>query len=108
MAPQNVQVSRLNGTHMNVTWQRLSLEEARGFPIGYIITLEDVGASRQRRVALTSVSGPEDSYKVIGGLDLTTQYSVSVGAATSEGGGLQSTEVLLEGKNIITSLSYGT
>ena len=80
---------------MNSPWLKLSLEEAQGFITGYSITYNVV--SRQaRRQAVTEHADPEVSYKVIGNLVLTYQYSVTVSATTRVGQGVSSDPTSVE------------
>ena len=102
VAPKGVVIIRLNGTHMNVSWQKLSLEEARGFIRGYFITFIEIEeGNRRKRDAFRVEVGPEVSYTVISGLDLTKQYSVTVSAATSAGEGTKADQSSVNGKNTL-------
>ena len=58
---------------MNVTWTKLTLEEARGIITVYTVTYEIVSLRRRKEV-MEEVSEVEDSYKVVGGLDFTSSY----------------------------------
>ena len=88
--------SRLNVTHMNITWVKLSLEEARGVVNGYTVSYETL-ESRRRKEALLEFAQPGDSYKVIGGLGFTTAYSITVSASTAVGQGTNSPPIILNG-----------
>ena len=46
---QNVQVTRINGTAANVTWDLISITEARGTLTNYTVTLTPQSASSRRR-----------------------------------------------------------
>lgn len=83
---------------MNVTWTKLTLEEARGLITAYTVTYETVG-SRRRKEVMEEVSEPENSYKVVGGLGFTTSYSVMVSASTTAGQGISSSAITVQGKH---------
>ena len=99
-APMEVSVSRINGTHMNVTWVKLTLEEARGFVTGYTIRYDTI-ALRRRRAVRMEVVDQEDSYAVIGGLGFTESYSITVSASSTAGEGIASEPILVYGRNCI-------
>lgn len=80
---------------MNITWLKLSLEEARGFITGYSITY-DVVSRQTRRQAVTEHADPRASYKVIENLVPTYQYSVTVSATTSAGQGVSNDPISVE------------
>ena len=82
---------------MNITWGKLSLEEARGFITHYTITY-DVKEDRRKREATVVEVQPEGSYKVIGGLDLKRSYGVELSASTIEGEGVKSSTITVNGK----------
>ena len=86
-APKNVSIDRFNATHMNVSWEQLTLEEARGFLTGYTITYDTTG-SRRKRQAKVKVVAPDKSHAIIGGLELTESYYVIVSASTEIGPGI--------------------
>ena len=90
---------------MNVTWTKLTLEEARGLITAYTVTYEIV-SSRRRKEVLEEVSAPEDSYKVVGGLDFTSSYLVVVSASTTAGQGISSSAITVQGKHDNTGYRY--
>ena len=103
MPPKDVATVRLNGTHMNITWGKLTPAEARGFPTGYTITYDVLEQQqRKKRQILTEEAGPNESYKVIGNLELTTSYLVTVSANTIGGKGVDSEEIVAERKYLCT------
>ena len=102
LAPKNVDVSRLNVSHMNITWVKLTLEEARGFITGYIVSYDTL-ESRRRKEAVVEIIHPEGSYKVIGGLGFTTSYSVTVSASTTAGQGISSRPIMANGNKFTLS-----
>ena len=86
---------------MNVSWMKLTLEEARGFIIDYIITYETLDQRRRRDLRM-EVAHPESSYKVIGGLVFTESYSLAISARTIEGEGISSSPIISPGKQGIS------
>jgi len=85
-APENVKLER-SGTSVSVSWDPLSLFEARGFPV-YTITL--VPSSGNSRVTRQSNDGTirvttNESYIVVGGLDPKVEYEVTVAVGTGAG-----------------------
>lgn len=98
ISPKNVGVVRLNVTHMNVTWTKLTLEEARGFITAYTVSYEMVGV-RRRKDVMEEISEPENSYIVVGGLGFTTSYSVMVSASTIAGQGISTSAITVQGKH---------
>ena len=107
ISPKNVGVVRLNVTHMNITWTKLTLEEARGFITAYTIIYEAVGLRRRKEV-MEEISEPENSYKVVGGLGFTTSYSVMVSASTIAGQGIGSSAITVQGKHCSSTNSYSS
>ena len=87
---------RLNVTHMNITWVKLSLEEARGVVTGYTVSYDTLD-SRQRKETMLELAEPENSYKVIGGLGFTNSYSIRVSASTAVGQGTSSPPIIVNG-----------
>ena len=87
IAPGNVEVNRLNGTAMNVSWVPLNLVEARGFVQSYIITYQQAssGSRRKRQMQTQQVDGRASS-AVVGGLQPGVAYEVSIAAMTTETG----------------------
>ena len=97
ISPKNVGVVRLNVTHMNVTWTKLTLEEARGIITAYIVTYEIV-SSHHRKEVMEELSGLDNSYKIVGGLDFTSSYLVTVSTSTAAGRGISSSTFTVQGK----------
>lgn len=87
---------RLNVTHMNVTWVTLTPEQARGFITGYTVTYQSL-ALRSRKEAVMEFVQPGDTYKIIGGLEYTTPYLVTVSARTAVGEGISSPAITVHG-----------
>ena len=94
--PTNISVLRLNGTHMNISWSRIPIIEARGFIKSYLILILP---NENRRRQISSVSVPAtDSSVVIGGLDPDKSYSISISASTNAGQGKFTNVVFVAGK----------
>ena len=87
IAPGNVEVNRLNGTAMNVSWVPLNLVEARGFVQSYIITYQQAssGSRRKRQMQTQEVDGSA-IHAIVGGLQPGVAYEVTVSGMTTETG----------------------
>ena len=82
-----MEVIRLNGTAMNVSWVPLNLVEARGFVQSYIITYQQTstGSRRKRQIQTETVDGSASS-AIVGGLQPGVAYKVTVSGVTTETG----------------------
>ena len=85
-APENVVFER-SGTSVSVSWELLTLFEARGFPT-YTITL--VPSTSDDRVTRQSSDGvirvtTNESNIVVGGIDTKMEYDVTVAVQTAGG-----------------------
>ena len=80
----DIKVSRINGTHMYVSWSLLLLNESRGFIQNYTIQISRID-NRKRELQSPLVLSNNESDATIAGLNPTTSYSVAV-FATSNGG----------------------
>ena len=95
VAPRDVQTTRLNGTHMNISWELPSLVEARGFIASITITFMPSSESKRKKRQVMMIEAPGNSTStVIGGLTPDLQYMVTVSASTSEGTGPEATDVV--------------
>ena len=92
--PSGIIVTRINDTTIRVSWQPLSLVEARGHIMYHVIVTPTTGSRRRRQATqeerVCTVSLPcevpaNDSNVIVGGLDQSTSYSVTVNAVNSEG-----------------------
>ena len=81
VAPKNVTVVRINSTAISVSWNPLTLQEARGWPV-YMVFWER-SSQRTDRAALSV--NTNDSSVVIGNLDPTSYYSIVVQVSTAAG-----------------------
>ena len=97
-APRNFLAKRLNGTHMIVAWDPITLEEARGFVTAYKIYYAAQKDAGRRKRATESVSITEGTTTIIGGLDIVFGYSVTISAETRAGRGVMSGPVIAEGE----------
>ena len=91
--PQNVMISGMTATSVNLTWQELPVQDRNGDIIRYevyYIPLEDFGGAIGP--AITNVSGSELSAS-LDGLEENVNYSISIRAYTSAGEGPASQEV---------------
>ena len=91
-APQalTVTVERVNGTHIEVTWEKLSLADARGDVLSYSILYTPVTIQREDNPVV--VPGNKSSV-LIGGLDPQQTYTVQVWATTAAGDRIKSVPV---------------
>ena len=85
-----VTVERVNGTHIEVTWEKLSLADARGDVLSYSILYSPVTIQREDNAVV--VPGNKSSV-LIGGLDPQQTYTVQVWATTAAGDGMKSVPV---------------
>ena len=86
-SPTGVRVLRLNGTHMNVSWNPVPLMETKGFIVSYTVLYSKILTGRKRRqVMFVTVPGSE-THAIIGDLKSSHSYQVFVSAATSAGSG---------------------
>ena len=84
--PRDIHVMRLSSSQIIVSWQPLSLEEARGFITKYTVTAEPTTLTRRRQEGMLSVSvGHNATRAVLDGLSPFLAYSVSVSASTTVG-----------------------
>ena len=82
--PQNVLFDR-NGEYLKVSWDALSLSEARGFPV-YIVTLTPSVSSNGAQITneVITVNTTQSSI-VVGGLDVNVEYTLTVAVGTTAG-----------------------
>ena len=87
LPPDMVNVQRINGTHMFVSWRPIPLLRARGFITSYTIRYQAV-STRTRQDASLEVAVPGDRSNVtIGKLDQDLQYTLTVSGGTVAGDG---------------------
>ena len=82
--PENIQVTQLNTTSVNITWTPLTLFEAQGFP-KYIVSLTVSSTTRQqRRQSNHFTLTTNNSFVVLINLK-SGSFSIIVGATTGNG-----------------------
>ena len=81
---QNVMFNR-SGTHVNISWDALTLSEARGFPV-YKVTLTPSVSSDGEQITneVITVNTTQSSI-VVGGLDVNVEYMLTVAVGTTAG-----------------------
>ena len=97
VAPMNITIDRYSATEMGVSWEPLTLEQARGFVSAYVIGYEPAGDTKRQQIQPAEVGGDQTSVN-IPGLIPGVAYSVSVSASTSAGMGTTSTPIDSPGK----------
>ena len=83
-SPQNVMFDR-SGAYVNVSWDALTLSEARGFPV-YTVTLTPFDSSDGEQITneVITVNTTQSSI-VVGGLDVNVEYMLTVAVGTTAG-----------------------
>ena len=83
-SPQNVMFDR-SGEYVNVSWDALTLSEARGFPV-YTVTLTPSVSSDGEQITneVITVNTTQSSI-VVGGLDVNVEYMLTVAVGTTAG-----------------------
>ena len=85
--PQNVMFDRISGEYVNVSWDALTLSEARGFPV-YTVTLTPSVSSTSDGEQITNeviTVNTTQSSIVVGGLDVNVEYMLTVAVGTTAG-----------------------
>ena len=84
-APQNVMFDRISGEYLKVSWDALTLREARGFPV-YTVTLTPSVSSDAEQIAneVITVNTTQSSI-VVEGLDVNVEYMLMVAVGTIAG-----------------------
>ena len=85
--PTGISVLRLNGTHMNVSWNQIPLLEAKGFIVSYTVLYSKITTYRKRRQVMFVTLPGSETNALIGDLNPSSAYKVFVSAATSAGSG---------------------
>ena len=108
-SPTGVNVLRLNGTHMNVSWNQIPLSEAGGFIVTYRVFYNQIATERRRRHVIVNFPVPgNETNALIGGLDPPSTYEVYVSAATSAGEGEYSIIPVVARSNFLTIILFTT
>ena len=93
-APKDVEVKRVDETHMRVSWSALTPVEARGYLSHYTVFYWPASDSH---LIMTTTTAHNVTSVVIGGLIAGETYTVQVSATTGEGSGEKSAEKTLSG-----------
>ena len=85
--PRNVQITRQISTQLEVKWEPLSLEEARGFITHYTVTAEPARTQEERQAegTLSVTVGANTTRAVLDGLSSVLTYWITVSASTVVG-----------------------
>ena len=94
-APHSVRVMRVNPSSMEVSWQPISLAEARGFVSSYTIAYQSERNNFSLSAMKISVPGNQ-TIVVIDGLNPDLTYHIKVWANTSAGAGMASKAIVAE------------
>ena len=81
-SPQNVMINRISGEYVNISWDTLTLSEARGFLI-YTVTLTPSTSNDDTNRVI--VMNTTESSIVVGGLDVNIEYTLTVAVGTTAG-----------------------
>ena len=83
-SPQNVMFDR-SGEYVNISWDELTLNEARGFPV-YTVTLTPSVSTDDQQIANNIiVVNTTESNLVVGGLNVNMEYMLTVAVRTTGG-----------------------
>ena len=80
--------NRISGDKVNVSWEPLSLEKARGFVTSYTVTIEpEFKVQLNRRQEPGTVVPGDRNWVVLDNIDQNLAYSIFIAAYTSAGMG---------------------
>ena len=91
-APMDVEVKRVDETHMIVSWSALTPVEARGYLSNYTIFY---WAASDSHLVMSTITAHNVTSVVIGGLVVGETYTVQVSATTGAGTGESSAKITL-------------
>ena len=83
-SPQNVMFDR-SGEYINISWDALSLSEARGFPVYTVMLTPSTSNDGQQITDGIIVVNTNESSIVVGGLDVNIGYTLTVAVGTTAG-----------------------
>ena len=83
-SPQNVMFDR-SGEYINVSWDTLTLNEARGFPVYTVILTPSVSSDGEQITNKVITVNTTQSSIVIGSLDVNVEYMLIVAVGTAAG-----------------------
>ena len=90
-AVHNIASRRINNTAVYITWDPLTLSQARGFLTNYTITLSPVSLSQEKRASIITRTVPaSQAMIVVTDLEPEQLYYITVAGSTSIGLGLPS------------------
>ena len=82
---------RINNTAVHISWEPLTLSQARGFLTNYTITLSPVSLSQEKRASIITRTVPaSQAMIVVADLEPEQLYYITVAGSTSIGLGLPS------------------
>ena len=88
VSPSNIKVEKIDSSaKLNVSWDRLTPEEAWGFVTNYIVSYKKEQSESQKRQTSEKIVPGTESSTIIEDLDPNQEYSVSVRADTEVGMG---------------------
>ena len=82
--PQNVMFDR-SGEYVNVSWDALTLSEARGFPVYTVTLTPSVSSDGEQFTNEVITVNTTQSSIVVGGLDVNVEYMLTVAVGTTAG-----------------------
>ena len=83
-SPQNVMLDR-SGEYINISWDELTLSEARGFPVYTVTLTPSVSTDGQHITNGVIVVNTTESNIVVGGLNVNMEYVLTVAVRTTGG-----------------------
>ena len=82
--PESVKFDR-SGEYINISWNPLTLNEARGFPVYTVTLTPSTGNDGQQITDGVIVVNTTESSIVVGGLDVNIEYTLTVAVGTTAG-----------------------
>ena len=83
-SPQNVMFDR-SGEYVNVSWDALTLSEARGYPVYTVTLTPSVNNDGEQITNEVIIVNTTQSSLVVGGLDVNVEYMLMVAVGTTAG-----------------------
>ena len=84
-SPQNVMFDRISREYINISWDALSLSEARGFPVYTVTVTPSTSDDGQQITNGVIVVNTTESSIVVGGLNVNIEYMLTVSVGTTAG-----------------------
>ena len=104
-ALKDVEVKRVDETHMIVSWSALTPVEARGYLSNYTVFY---WAASDSQLVMNTTTAHNVTSVVIGGLVVGETYTVQVSATTGAGSGESSAKITLSGPTPGQCSLYGS